>query len=445
MPPGSHAENASLRTQWEKAKAALQKATEQIQQLDALNRILEQRVTQSAAEADQRASELRALVVELCQAEQRERLRLARLLHDHIQQLLVAARMQAGTLERRLSDENHRKLLHHLDDLIHQAIQASRTLTVELSPPILQEGGLVRALEWLARWMQEKHGLEVKLDLPENVSTGEEIRYMVFEATRELLFNVVKHAHVYQAHLSMRWVESGWIEIVVRDEGCGFDPHQRLLHHQSVSAGFGLFNVRERVEWLGGSLEIHSSPGKGTEARLLAPSHATPGRGKEEISPDSESVILSASPRASRPAVPVSSLASSSTLPTIRVFLVDDHQIMREGLAGLLEFESDIQVIGEAEDGQAAVEAARRLHPDVIIMDVSMPRLNGVEATRRIKKEMPDTRIIGLSMHTESDMAEQMYEAGASVFLTKGGPAEALVSAIRGKNPQAQLQYSETP
>lgn len=422
-----------MQRQLEEAQAALHRADARIRQLQTLVDTLEQRVAQSAVEAGQRAGELRALVAELSQAEQRERRRLAKLLHDHIQQLLVAARMQASSMERRIPDENHRKMLRHLDDLIHQAIQASRTLTIELSPPILQEGDLVRALEWLARWMQDKHGLEVKMDLPQDITADEEIRYLLFDATRELLFNVAKHAQVQQARLSMRQVESGQIEIVLRDEGRGFDASPRPLHLQSVNPGFGLFNVRERVEWLGGRLDIHSAPGKGTEVCLLVPTHTKKAQVAQEIAAVAEAAPHLSAHRVSRRTAVLNVLPSTAA-PTIRVLLADDHQIMREGLAGLLEFENDIEVVGEASDGQAAVEAARRLHPDVVVMDISMPRLSGVEATRRIKQEMSDVRVIGLSMHTESDMAEQMRSAGASAFLTKGGPSEALVSAIRGED-----------
>jgi DNA-binding NarL/FixJ family response regulator len=115
----------------------------------------------------------------------------------------------------------------------------------------------------------------------------------------------------------------------------------------------------------------------------------------------------------------------------IRVVLVDDHAILREGLASLLQRYTDIEVVGEAEDGQAAIEVARRLHPDVIVMDLSMPRLNGIEATRKIVSELPAVRVIGLSMHEEEYGISAMRRAGAVQCVIKAGPPDDLVTAIR--------------
>ncbi len=120
----------------------------------------------------------------------------------------------------------------------------------------------------------------------------------------------------------------------------------------------------------------------------------------------------------------------------IRVLLADDHTIMREGLASLLREEPDIEVVGEATDGLVSLELARRHRPDVVVMDISMPRMNGVEATRIIMQELPQTRVVALSMHAHDDMAATMRTAGARAYVTKGGPLEALMSAIRGTSAQ---------
>jgi DNA-binding NarL/FixJ family response regulator len=115
----------------------------------------------------------------------------------------------------------------------------------------------------------------------------------------------------------------------------------------------------------------------------------------------------------------------------LRIVLADDHQIMRQGLVSLLEGETDIEVVAEAGDGQEAVALARQHEPHAVVMDVTMPNLNGVEATRQIKQELPKTRIIGLSIHQRVDMADAMRRAGAEAYLTKDGPADDLLAAIR--------------
>ena len=117
----------------------------------------------------------------------------------------------------------------------------------------------------------------------------------------------------------------------------------------------------------------------------------------------------------------------------LRVLVVDDHRLVRQGLVELFEDASGIAVVGEAGDGLAALEQARQLEPDVVLMDVSMPRLDGVEATRQLREQMPKIRIIGLSMHDDASVAEAMRQAGAERFLTKNGPSAALIKAVRGE------------
>jgi DNA-binding NarL/FixJ family response regulator len=115
----------------------------------------------------------------------------------------------------------------------------------------------------------------------------------------------------------------------------------------------------------------------------------------------------------------------------IRIFVVDDHRVIRQGIFALLSFHSDIEMVGEAADGQEAVEKARQLHPDVILMDINMPRMDGIQATRIIRSELPCVRIIGLSMHDKQDMADQMIQAGASAYCAKDGSTDELLSVIR--------------
>ncbi len=115
----------------------------------------------------------------------------------------------------------------------------------------------------------------------------------------------------------------------------------------------------------------------------------------------------------------------------IRILLADDHAITREGLRSLIEKQSDMEVIGEAQDGRQAVDLARKLQPDIVITDISMPNLNGVDATRQIIHENPKIKVIALSVHSNRAFVADMLKAGASGYVLKECTFDELVEAIR--------------
>jgi DNA-binding NarL/FixJ family response regulator len=115
----------------------------------------------------------------------------------------------------------------------------------------------------------------------------------------------------------------------------------------------------------------------------------------------------------------------------MKVLLADDHKIVRDGLRNLLEKDQDIEVAGEAEDGREALQLARKLSPDVVIMDIAMPDLNGIEATRQILSEIQDVKVVALSMHSDKRFVSEMLKAGASAYLLKDCAFEELITAIR--------------
>jgi DNA-binding NarL/FixJ family response regulator len=115
----------------------------------------------------------------------------------------------------------------------------------------------------------------------------------------------------------------------------------------------------------------------------------------------------------------------------IRIVLADDHALVRQGLKAILDREADLQVVGEAADGREAVQMAATLRPDVVVMDVSMPRLNGIEATRRIVAESPDTRVIVVSMHVGEEYVFALLKAGARGYVLKESPVSEVIDAVR--------------
>ena len=123
----------------------------------------------------------------------------------------------------------------------------------------------------------------------------------------------------------------------------------------------------------------------------------------------------------------------------IRILLVDDHKVMRDGLRLLLEDQPDMTVVGEADHGRQALDQIARLELDVVVMDVAMPELNGIEATRQIRARSPEIGIVALSMYNEQRVVTEMLSAGASAFVVKGSGTEELVEAIRLEVPLKRL------
>lgn len=116
---------------------------------------------------------------------------------------------------------------------------------------------------------------------------------------------------------------------------------------------------------------------------------------------------------------------------SIRVLIADDHAIVRHGLSRSIQQQEDMEVVGQAGDGHSAVELARELNPNIILMDVSMPNLNGIEATRAILRDSPGTRVIALSMHSAKRYVREMFRAGASGYLLKDCEFDELIQTIR--------------
>jgi two-component system response regulator NreC len=116
---------------------------------------------------------------------------------------------------------------------------------------------------------------------------------------------------------------------------------------------------------------------------------------------------------------------------TIRIILADDHEVVRDGLCSLIERETDMEVIAQAINGRQTVELAKELHPDVIVMDIAMPDLNGIEATRQIVAEHPEIMIVALSMHSDRGFVAEMLKAGAAGYVPKDRPGKEVIAAVR--------------
>jgi len=376
---------------------------------------------QALKSLEQRTELLRSLTAELVQAEERERRRIGRVLHDQLQQLIAGARFGLESLRSCGVAEEIRETVDKIDAMLKEGLDVSRSLTTELSPPIQYSAELRSVMEWLAAWARERYGLQVAIHSREGLRVeSEEIRMTLFRAVRELLFNIVKHAGVKEASLSLSRHGTGQVQVTVSDKGKGF-ALEALRAHGGTSGGLGLFSLQERLEALGGSIAIESAPGTGSSFTICVPVEQIPSA---HLQPPSASAHVSDEVRGGHCREPVSPGG-----PRIRVLLVDDHLVVRQGLAMVLGGEPDIEIVGEASDGRTAIELACRLHPDVVTMDIGLPDMSGIEATRAIHAALPGLAIIGLSMF--EDQEDAMRQAGAAGYLPKTGASSNLLAAIR--------------
>ena len=386
-------------------------------QLERWNVELEDRVRARTTDLVNSQERLRALASQLNLTEQRERRRLAADLHDYLAQLLALIRIKLGQTLQRLPDQlgEGRSSLTEIDDLLLQCLQYARTLMAQLSPSVLQDLGLIPALHWLAEQMaQQGLKVDVKVLTQEKPSFDEHQSDLLFQAVRELLTNILKHAGASAASVTIQKQDRDTWLLTVQDGGLGFNIDQ--VHYEPSGEHFGLFSIQERMEAMSGWCRIDSMPGQGTTVELgltAIPSDAKP-----------KSHISATTARFSK----ASRLPKSSCW---RVLLVDDHAMVRQGLRSILETYHDLEVVAEAADGMEAVESAISKQPDVVVMDINLPRLNGIDATRRIKKDAPATVVIGLSVHYSSQTHAALIDAGASALLSKEQATEDLYGTIR--------------
>jgi signal transduction histidine kinase len=225
-----------------------------------LNESLEERVAERSALAEKQAGRLRELAAQLLVTEEQERRSLAEDLHDNLSQVLHVAKLKLSELRSETEGIAQSELFVEIDKLLVRANQAARSLSYQLSPPVLHELGLIPALEWLGEEMGRLFRLEVKVSHGRHVIVVDErTRIVLFRSARELLVNVAKHAGVRRAALKVRRDRVGFV-VTVEDRGIGFDP--KIAHDPKKSRGLGLFSIRERLEYLGGRMDIRSTAGK---------------------------------------------------------------------------------------------------------------------------------------------------------------------------------------
>jgi CheY-like chemotaxis protein/anti-sigma regulatory factor (Ser/Thr protein kinase) len=340
---------------------------------------------------------------------------------------LALVRMKLGQIRHLALPPAQADILREAEVVVNEALTYTRTLVTQLSPPVLHEFGLPAALRWLVEQMvRQELSVEVRQFVPDNIPLPEDQAVLLFQSVRELLINVRKHAGTHQAVVTIEKHE-GALRITVRDEGAGMDLASASAGTEqpsSTSSKFGLFSIRERMLAIGGQFEVASSPGQGMTAQLILPLMNHDGMELNSAEPCEKSI--------SRPMHAASNTASKTQqdTPCVRVLLVDDHPLVREGVRGLLQDHEDIAIVGEAWDGEEAIAFVDKLRPDCVLMDVNMPKIDGIEATRRIKAAFRHIVIVGISVNTSKELEVAMRRAGADEFLSKAAPADVMYRTI---------------
>lgn len=387
-------------------------------------RDLEQANAQLQQQMDQRQSAQAQVVVQqrvLAAVEERERL--ARDLHDGLGQVMGYINVQAQAVQELLAQGQERGAQVNLRQIVRAAQEAhtglrDSILGLRFSPAL--PGGLRETLEVYLRQFTEQHAIQATLSYPAELDLAftPAVEEQILRIVQEALINVRKHAAATRVEVLVGLTDD-LVQVIISDNGVGFDmaawqagnkerhplPAPNALFPSSGHFGLGV--MCERASQMGGRLEIRTAPGQGVKVLLSVPC--------ADSAPDHESDMYG-----------------------MRVLLVDDHPLFLDGLRNLL-FARGINVIGVAHDGLEAQAQARSLRPNLIVMDMKMPRCNGVEATRAIKAEQPEVKIVMLTVSENEHDLFDAIKAGASGYLLKSLDANELVTllagAMRGEAP----------
>ena len=390
-----------------------------------------------AVELEHRTLQLSRLASDLTLAEQHAREQLAKTLHDGLQQLLLISALNLDQLVKRDAQQGTTptELLVQAKSHVDEAIVAARSLSVELSPPVLHSFGLPAALTWLAGWIRTKYGLEVQVSAdPLANSARKDVRTLLFECVRELLLNAVKHAQVDRVEVDLAREPHDALRITVSDQGIGFDPAELNERAKLGQVGWGLFSIRERLTLLDGRFEIESAPGRGTRFRLIAAQDAA--QGADAVKDSLTRVATRLAPH---------NAAGYTPRPALRILIVDDHAGVRKAFRQILEERAQLHIVGEATNGLEAIAQAHALRPDVILMDVSMPQMDGIEATTRLRAELPSIEILGMSMQPGAEVRQAIGDAGASGFFVKDLDTPRLIEHLLVLHANIVLPMSSPP
>jgi len=338
--------------------------------------------------------ELLDLSGQLLRSQDEERRRIAQDLHDSTGQNLVALATMLGRLNKSVPSVGRRSrtLLSECVALSNRCIREVRTLSYLLHPPLLDEAGLEEAIREYVTGFSKRSGIEVKLEMSRRLGrVARDIEQALFRVVQEALTNIQRHSGSQQAKIRIHRNSDLTLEVSDLGRGVSASAHKGKQKTR-FEVGVGILSMQERVKLIGGRLDIVSTD-HGTTVRATVPF----GRNQ---------------------------------MKKLRILLADDHGLVRVGARAVLQSQHGWRVVGEAVNGREAVEKAIELKPDVAVVDIGMPELDGIEVTRQIRTSAPETRVLVLTMHESGQMVRRALDAGASGYLLKSDLTESLAKAV---------------
>jgi two-component system, NarL family, sensor kinase len=358
---------------------------------------------------------LRHLSARLLQLQDEERRRIARDLHDITGQKVAVLSMTLDRLARLVDQRRpEHESIKESRDIVAQIGEEIRTLSYILHPPLLDECGLASAVHWYAEGFEKRSGIKLEVAIDPNLPRLPiDAETTLFRVVQESLTNVHRYSGSTVAKIRISEV-SGEVRLEVVDHGLGIKgAAARAKLDGPAPLGVGIPGMRERLHQLGGGLSVDFGT-NGTRVVATLPIKKAIQESEDSQSGTSLSVAMRSAQDARR-----------------RVLIADDHELMRRGLRGLIESHDEWAVCGEAVEGSEAVRKAAELRPDLVILDVNLPGLSGIEAAARIRQERQEAKILFFTVHDSEETIREIMDAGGHGYVAKSRASQDLIEAVR--------------
>ena len=365
---------------------------------------------------------LRQLSGRLLQLQDEERRRIARDLHDVTGQKIAFLTMTVSQLltgKTKLTQADVDRKMGECLAMAHEVGGEIRTLSYLLHPPLLDELGLSSAAQWYVQGFKGRTGIHVELEMDKEFPRLKpESEVALFRVMQESLTNVHRYSGSERALVTVH-LHDGEIRLEVIDFGKGMSAERlRAIETGEAALGVGIQGMRERLRQLSGRLEIVTPREGGTCVRAKLPMSSLRG--------DSEEMQAGSAGEGARAV----STEKNAKGRKHRILIADDHEVLRRGVRTMLESDTNLEICGEAVNGQEVVAKALQLEPDLLILDINMPMMNGLAAMRSVLKKRPHMKVLIFSVHDSEQTIRESRAAGARGYVSKGRASQDLLRAV---------------